>query len=73
VVVITNIRMSGIGWITGVGVNARRRDAVNRSMGLLSAVFVPVEESGLFHVPADLVTDTQDAGLGAPLSIWAVS
>lgn len=51
----------------------RGRDAGNRSMGLLSAVLVSVEASGLFRVPADIVTDTQDAGLGAPISIWTDS
>jgi hypothetical protein len=54
-------------------VSVRRRDAGNRSMGLLSAVLVSVEASGLFRIPADIVTDTQDAGLGAPISIWTGS
>jgi hypothetical protein len=54
-------------------VSARGRDAGNRSMGLLSAVLIPVEASGLFRVPSNIVTDTQDAGLGAPISMWTDS
>lgn len=37
--------------------SARGRDAGNRSMGFLSTVFVPMEASGLFPVPTDLVND----------------
>lgn len=53
--------------------SAPGRDAGNRSMGLLSVMLVTVEASGLFRVPADIVNDTQDAGLGAPISIWTDS
>jgi hypothetical protein len=39
------------------GVSAQGRDAGNRSIGFLSTLFVPMEASGLFPVPTDLVKD----------------